>query len=149
MFLPTQMVFNRNCTLLADFVPSFSRFFFEFPSKFAVTLSLVCEMSSQHRQVYQGKFSLFIDNNSFSCSQFHEEISPPGSRRTMMSLQVRFWGKEKPTSPPDTLQRLSHTLQPLLNMTLKEGVENSRMSTSRNMGPNPLQHVKKPRQLAL
>ncbi len=131
---------DRNCTLLTDFGPSFSRFFFEFPSKFAVALGLVCEMSSKNKQIYKGKFSLFNDINSFSCSQSHGEISPPGSRRTMMSLQVRFWGKEKPTSPPDTLQRLSHTLLPLLSMPLKEGGENSRMSvnaTSSNMGTNP------------
>ncbi len=69
----------------------------------------------------------------------HGEKSPPGSMKTMMSLQVRFWGNKKPTRPPDTLQRLSHTLLPLLSMTLKEGGENSRKSvnaTSRNMGPN-------------
>ena len=85
-----KFVRDRNCTLLTDFVPAFSRFFFEFPSKFAVALSVVCEMSSQNKQVYKGKFSVFIDNSSFSCSQSHGEKSPPGSRRTMMSLQVRF-----------------------------------------------------------
>ncbi len=48
--------------------------------------------------------------------------------------------QREPTRPTDTLQRLSHTLLPLLSMVLKEGGENSRMSgnaTSRNMGPNP------------
>jgi hypothetical protein len=78
------------CPQSTDFVPSFFAIFFEFPSKFAVALSLVCEMSNQNYQVYKEKFSLFIDRNSFSCCQSHGEISPPWSRRTMMSLEVRF-----------------------------------------------------------
>ncbi len=80
------LVRDRNCTLLTDFIPSFLWFFFEFPSKFAVALGLVCEMSSQNKQVYKEKFSLFIDIISFSCGQSHGEKSPPGSMP---------WGKGK------------------------------------------------------
>ncbi len=131
-----------NCILLTDW-PCLFIFVISFLSSCQSLLSLSvwcvwCQAKTS--RFIKENFSLFVDNNSFSCGQSQGEISPPGSRRTMMSLEVRFWGKEKPTRPTDTLQRLSQTLLPLLSMSFKGGAENSRMSgnaTSRNMGPIP------------